>query len=300
MVSLLFANVMFSQQDFQYTQYMYNTVSINPAYAGNRGMLSFNGIYRNQWVGLEGAPESLTFSANTPIGHINHSIVGLGLTFFNDKVGPSTESNIVVDFSYTILLGEHTNLSFGLKGGLNMLDVDFSKLNPQSPTDPDLNAIDNRASPVVGTGFYLHSNDRWYLGLSSPNLLSTKHYDDYTASTAIEKTHVYFIGGYVFDLNPDLKFKPSFLTKAVVGAPVALDVSANFLFNEKLTLGAAYRFDAAVSGLVGLQVNDQLMLGYAYDYDTTELGNYNSGSHEIFLRFELGTKVRRAVNPRFF
>lgn len=300
MVSLLFANAVFSQQDSQYTQYMYNTVSINPAYAGNRGMLSFNGIYRNQWVGLEGAPESLAFSGNTPIGRISGNGVGLGLSFFSDKIGPSTESNIAADFSYTIPLDEHIDLSFGIKGGLNLLDVDFSKLNPHNPTDSDLKSIDNRVSPIVGAGFYLHSRDRWYLGLSSPNLLVTEHYDDYTASTASEKTHIYLIGGYVFDLNRNLKFKPAFLTKAVVGAPIAWDVSANFLFHEKFTLGAAYRLDAAVSALAAFQVSDRIMIGYAYDYDTTDLGNYNSGSHEIFLRFELTTNTGRTVNPRFF
>jgi type IX secretion system PorP/SprF family membrane protein len=138
------------------------------------------------------------------------------------------------------------------------------------------------------------------LGLSSPNLLETEHYDDVQVSTATEKTHVYFIGGYVFTLNSNLKLKPAVLAKGVMGAPLAVDISANALLYNKVSFGLAYRLDAAVSGMAGFQVNDHIMIGYAYDYDTTELGNYNSGSHEIFLRFELGTKLRAKVNPRFF
>lgn len=288
----------FGQQDSQYTQYMYNTQTVNPAYAGNRGMLSFNGLYRTQWVGLDGAPETLNFSMNTPVGEKG---VGLGLAFFSDKIGPSTESNIMADFSYTINVSDNTKLSFGIKGGINLLNVDYTKLNIFDPNDPNFSEnINNRLSPGIGAGLYLHNSDKWYVGLSVPNMLETDHYDDVATSTASERAHFYLIGGYVFDLSSNTKFKPAVLAKAVTGAPIALDASANFLFYDKFTLGAAYRLDAAVSGLAAFQVSDQLMIGYAYDYDTTELGNYNSGSHEFFLRFEFATKVRKVVNPRFF
>ncbi|MEL4307447.1 PorP/SprF family type IX secretion system membrane protein [Joostella sp. CR20] len=289
------SNSAYAQQESQYTQYMYNTVTINPAYAGSRGVLSFNGLYRSQWVGLDGAPETMAFSANTPIGL---GKVGLGLSFGNDKIGPSTETTVAADFSYTIKTNNDLKISFGLKGGFNSLNVDVNKLNPDQPLDPSLYNID-KVSAVVGVGFYIH-NEKWYVGLSSPNVLETKYYDDVAVSTASEKAHIYLIGGYVFDLSRSVKFKPAVLTKAVVGAPLAIDLSANFLINEKFTLGAAYRFDAAVSALAGFQVSDNLMIGYAYDYDTTDLGNYNAGSHEIILRFELGTIVRRVVSPRFF
>lgn len=284
-----------AQQDSQFTQYMYNTVSVNPAYAGTRGSLSMLGIYRNQWVGLDGAPETLNFSINSPIGVQG---VGVGLGFTSDKIGPSTESIITADFSYTIPISEGTKLSFGVKGGLSLLDLDPNKLLIYNPNDYDLSQK-SYSSPIVGAGLYLHS-DTWYMGLSSPNLLETEHYDDVQVSTATEKTHVYLIGGYVFTLNPNLKLKPAVLAKGVVGAPLAIDVSANALLYDKVTFGLAYRLDAAVSGMAGFQVNNNIMIGYAYDYDTTELGNYNSGSHEIFLRFELGTKLRAKVNPRFF
>ena len=285
-----------AQQDSQFTQYMYNMVSFNPAYAGNRGSLTVLGTYRNQWVGLDGAPETLNFSLNTPIGLDG---VGVGLGFTSDHIGPSSKNIITGDFSYTITVDRReTQLSFGLKAGISTLDIDFNKLQIYNPND--LNNV-NRSikSPVVGIGFYLH-NENWYAGISTPNMLETKHYDDIAVSTATEKIHVYLTGGYVFDLSTELKFKPTVLAKAVSGAPLAVDVSANFLLYEKLTLGAAYRWDAAVSGLAGFQVSNQLMVGYTYDYTTTELNNYNSGSHEIFLRFELGTRLQNKVNPRFF
>lgn len=296
LLGMLGTQTVSAQQDSQYTQYMYNTVSINPAYAGNRGMLTMFGLYRNQWAGLEGAPETLNFSINTPSGIER---VGIGLGFTSDRIGPSSENIIAADFSYTLPLdAKGTKLSFGLKGGISTLEVDPSKLVIRNPNDPNL-VYRSMVSPVVGVGFYLH-RERWYIGLSTPNLLKTEHYDDIAVSTATESMHMYLTGGYVFDLNSNLKFKPAALVKAVSGAPLSVDLSANFLFNENFTLGAAYRFDAAVSLLAGFQVSDQIMIGYTYDYTTTELGNYNSGSHEIFLRFELATRVRNKVNPRFF
>ncbi|WP_339700776.1 type IX secretion system membrane protein PorP/SprF [uncultured Marixanthomonas sp.] len=293
---LLFtANTGLAQQDSQFTQYMYNTVIINPAYAGSRGVLSINGIYRNQWVGMEGAPETMTFSVNSPVGVKG---VGLGVNFYSDKIGPSIENIFTADFSYTIPVSQSTKLSLGLKGGLNILDIDINKLEIHDPTDVNLTST-NVKSPVVGTGLYLHS-DRWYFGLSSPNILETEHYDEIAVSTASEKIHIYLIGGYVFQLDEDFKFKPAVLTKMVSGAPVSVDISANFMYQEKFTLGMAYRYDVTFSTLAGFQVSDGLMLGYSYDYNTTELGNYNSGSHEIFLRFELGTRTQRTISPRFF
>jgi len=297
LLGLLFATAHQSQaqQDSQYTQYMYNTMSMNPGYTGSRGSLSMLALYRNQWVGLDGAPETLNFGIHSPIGVQG---VGLGLGFTSDKIGPSSESTISADFSYTINFAEDIKLSFGIRGGYSLLDLDPNKLTIYDPNDYDLSQK-SYGSPMVGAGFYLYS-DQWYLGLSIPNFLETDHYDDVQVSTATEKQHIYLIGGYVFTLNPNLKLKPAFLTKAVVGAPLAIDVSANALLYDRVTFGVAYRFDAAVSAMAGFQVNDNIMIGYAYDYETTELSRYNSGSHEIFLRFELGTRLRSKVNPRFF
>ncbi|MHA7942329.1 PorP/SprF family type IX secretion system membrane protein [Formosa sp. 3Alg 14/1] len=284
-----------AQQDSQYTQYMYNTVSINPAYAGSRESLSMLGIYRNQWVGLDGAPETLNFSAHSPIGIKG---VGIGVGFLSDKIGPTSEDLLSVDFSYTINLANELKLAFGIKGGISMWNLDPTKLNIHNQNDVTLDQQSHN-SPIVGTGLYLYS-DKWYVGLSTPNFLETTHYDDIQASTFTERAHLYLIGGYVFKMNSGLKLKPAFLVKSVTGSPLALDLSLNALINNGLTVGFSYRLDAAVSVLAGFQLTDTIMIGYAYDYDTTELGNYNDGSHEILLRFELGTRRSGIVNPRFF
>lgn len=284
-----------AQQESQYTQYMYNPSSINPAYAGSRGSLSLLGLYRNQWVGLNGAPETLNFSAHTPVGQQG---IGLGLGFTSDKIGAASESIVTADVSYTIDFAEDVKLAFGIKGGFSMLDVNPNKLTIYDPNDYDLRR-ENHAAPTIGAGVYLYS-DKWYIGLSSPNFLETKHYDDVKVSTATEKTHFYLMGGYVFDINPNLKLKPSAMLKGVIGAPLSFDFSANALIYNRVNFGLAYRVDAAVSALAGFYVTEQILIGYSYDYTTTELRNYNSGSHEIFLRFEVGSLYKSKVSPRFF
>ena len=294
---------MYSQQDSQYTQYMYNTVNINPAYAGSRGVMSIFGLYRNQWVGLDGAPVTSAASLNTPIGNSN---IGLGLSFINDRIGPSDETSISADVSYSIPTSETWKLSFGLKATANLLNVDFTKLNIYNPADPRFqNNVDNKFSPNVGAGIYFHSN-KTYIGLSVPNFLETKHFDENTSLNnsasfvARERMHYYAIAGHVFNLSPSIQFKPAALAKVVQGAPLQLDISGNFLFNEKFTVGAAYRWSAAMSAMVGFQASENWFIGYAYDMETTKLADYNSGSHEIFLRYELFNNYDRVVSPRFF
>lgn len=298
LVGLGFVQTAQGQQDPQYTNYMYNTHSINPAYAGSRGTLSGFGLYRTQWVGLEGAPKTATLSVNTPLGD---SGLGLGVNFMNDRLGVMDENNISIDLSYSFAVSYEYTLAFGIKGTANLLSVDYTRLNINNPSDPvSQENIDNKFNPNIGAGVYLYS-DKSYIGLSVPSFLETERFNDNESNVLMrEKMHFYLMGGYVFDLSNDVKFKPAFLTKVVQGAPLQVDLTANFLFMEKLTLGAAYRWDAAISGLVGFQVNDNLMLGYSYDADTTSLKNYNSGSHEFFLRFELFNNRGRINAPRFF
>ena len=297
----LFAFSSYAQQDAQFTQYMYNTININPAYAGSRGVLSVFGLHRTQLVGLDGAPTTNSFSINTPV---NNSNVGLGLSVINDRIGPSDESSISADVSYSIKTSETFKLSFGVKGTANLLNIDFSKVSKYNPYD-NLGQynIDNKFSPNVGAGIYYHSN-KTYVGFSVPNFLETEHYNKSSSSpstsVASERMHYHFIAGHVFDLNETIKFKPAVLTKLVQGTPLQVDASANFLFNEKFVLGAAYRWDAAASLLAGFQVSKSWFIGYSYDMETTKLANYNSGSHEIFLRFELFNNIENIVSPRFF
>lgn len=295
---LVTSTSVFAQQDAQYTQYMYNTISVNPGYAGSRGHLSLGLLHRSQWVGLRGAPTTQTFNVHSPVGYRG---VGLGLSVVNDKIGPTSETNFDIDFSYTIYTSTEGRLSFGLKAGANLLDVKFSELN-QFTSDPTLDVdIDNKFSPNFGAGVYYH-NEHFYAGLSVPRFLQTSHFDESSLSTAKEQMNFYFITGYVWDLNTFLKFKPTLLTKVVQGAPLQVDLSANFMLNEKLIVGAAYRWDAAVSAMFGFNISEGFLIGLAYDREVTELGNaaFNDGSFEVVLRYDFISSKGQLKSPRFF
>ncbi|WP_353168546.1 type IX secretion system membrane protein PorP/SprF [Flavobacterium sp.] len=286
-----------AQQDAQFTQYMYNTINVNPAYAGSRGVMSVFGVYRAQWVGLEGAPTTSAASIHSPI---DNSRVGLGLSLSKDEIGISDRKTVSTDFSYTINTTDDYKLSFGIKGSASLLNVDYTKLNKYDKNDPKFqNNIDNQFSPNIGAGVYYHS-DKLYAGVSVPFILETKHFDDNTNSVAKDALHYYFIGGYVFDVSETTKFKPAFLVKSVKGAPLQADVTANFMFFDKFVLGAAWRWSASASALAGFQIDSNWFVGYTYDSDSTKLANYNSGSHEIFLRYEFKGKQEKIISPRFF
>lgn len=287
----------YGQQEPQYTQYMYNPTVINPAYAGSKGYTSIYGLYRTQWVGLEGAPKTANISMNKPI---EGSKLGYGVSVLSDKIGVSDETQISVDLAYTLFLQNDSRLAFGLKASGNFLNIDYTKLNQYNPGEQALqNNITNQFSPNVGVGFYYY-NKKSYLGASVPMLLNTEKYDDMNKAQVNQRYHVYLMGGRVYDLSYNLKFKPAFVSKIVAGAPLQLDVSTNFMFNEKFIIGAAYRWSASVSMLAGFQLNDNLFIGYGYDAETTRLSNYNSGSHEIFLQFDLFRKHSKLETPRFF
>nr|WP_243643639.1 type IX secretion system membrane protein PorP/SprF [uncultured Tenacibaculum sp.] len=288
-----------AQQDAQYTQYMYNTISVNPAYAGNKGTLNVTALYRNQWQGLEGAPTTQTLAIDTPIGWLEQ--FGLGVSIINEQIGPTSETYFNIDFSYKIPVSEEGELSLGLKGVAHLLSVDFEKLNLFDVNDTSFSSsINNKFSPNVGIGVY-YNTDKFYLGMSVPNLLEINHLKE-SQTLGQERINYYFITGYVFDINKNVKFKPALLTKLVFGTPLQIDVSANFMLYEKLTMGLAYRWSAAVSALVGVKITDSLTLGFAYDRETTELGNtqFNSGSYEAMLRYELPKIGIRRLTPRFF
>lgn len=207
----------------------------------------------------------------------------------------------MVDLSYTVDLNYNYKLSFGLKGSANLLDVTYSKLTIHNPSDPIAeHDVKNKFTPNVGAGLFLYS-DKAYIGLSAPNMLSRQRYNDNNVEMMKQVVNFYLTGGYVFDLDRDWKFKPAAMIKATEGAPLQVDVSANFMYANKFIFGAAYRWDASVSGLLGFQVNDNLMIGYSYDADTMKLANYNSGSHEIFLKFTLNKNTNKRLRaPRFF
>ena len=286
----------YSQQDPQYTQYMFNTMSINPAYAGSKEDLSIVALARSQWVGVSGAPQTQSFSAHSPIGF---SGIGIGFNLINDELGPSKELYFDANLSYTIRTSEEEKLAFGLRLGGRTLNLDWTKGKYQNPTDVLFNTnINNKFLPTLGVGLFYYS-DSWYAGVSVPNFLRTDHYNDFLESTAIERLHYFFIAGYVFNVTENVKFKPAALAKVVSGAPLSIDLSANFLFIEKLNLGLAYRWDDSISALVGFQINSRLNLGYAYDLTTSNYRNYNSGTHEVILTFD-ALKTSKLKSPRFF
>ncbi|MDP5081930.1 MAG: type IX secretion system membrane protein PorP/SprF [Winogradskyella sp.] len=295
LVFILISMNSIAQQDPQYTHYMFNTLSVNPAYAGQRETLSVVGLHRTQWVGIDGAPQTQSFSIHSPL---RNERIGLGLNIVRDALGPASETFVDANFSYTIPLNANDlKLSFGAKAGLHILDTDWSKGLFQNP-DVAFNNNLNLISPMIGAGLYMHTR-RWYLGLAIPNFIETDHYDDFEESVATERMHFYVIGGYVFNINETTELKPAFLVKGVSGAPIIADVSANFWFEKKLTAGLAWRWDDSISALAGLQVTPGMFIGYSYDMTTTGLNNYNSGTHEITLRFEI-KRVGRILSPRFF
>lgn len=300
------------QNEPQYTQYMYNIGSFNPAYVGSVETPELAGLYRAQWVDVPGAPTTLRFGVNIPF---NNEKMGLGLNVINDALGPSDQTFFTISYSYQIELSDVTKLSFGLSAGGSLLNLDYSEGTFDNPLDPATTGEDlNNFYPTVGAGLFLYEED-WYLGLSVPNVLTNGLYNDEVATVVEDNLQFTFIGGYVFDISDRTKFKPAFLANYLEGAPVTVNLSANFLFLDAFTLGASYRFDNAISGLAGFQVTNGIFIGYSYDYNTNNLGEFSGGSHEAILKFYFGRegnqrnrtkgksikgKPKQIDSPRFF
>lgn len=295
----------YGQQDPQFTQYMYNMSVINPAYAtAEEGILNIGGLYRAQWVGLEGGPNTATFFVHTPI----NERIELGLSFYNDNIGDVVqENNVFADFAYVLPVNEKSKISFGLKGGFTFFESDFTNFILQSggsSTDIAFNENINKTFPNLGIGAFFFT-DNFYAGLSAPNLLTTKHLETENGikSTGVQDIHFFLTSGYVFDFVSDLKLKPSIMLRGVRGAPLSIDINANVLINEKLEAGLGYRLDDSMSAMVNFRVTPDLRIGYAYDYTTSNLSSYNSGSHEIFVLFDVDLfnfKTGYDRSPRFF
>jgi len=283
-----------AQQDPQVTQYMYNMNIVNPAYAGSTEAISLGLLGRTQWVGLDGAPKTVTFSIHSPVG----KNIGLGMSVVSDKIGPVNESNLNADFSYTLKTSDIGKLALGLKAGVTFQDLGLATITTVSP---DVNFTDNinNTFPNFGVGAFYYT-DKFYAGIAMPNMIKSNHFEKQGGiiSKATEKMHYFINSGYVFDITENLKFKPSVLLKAVTGSPVSMDLSSNFLINERLELGASYRIDDSFSGLVNFAVNQNLRIGYAYDHTISNLGDYNSGSHEVIVRYDF--HFYKYKSPRFF
>lgn len=288
-----------AQQLPQFTQYMYNTIAINPAYAGSREVLSIVALGRNQWTGFDGGPQTQTLSINSPL---RNERVGLGLSLINDKAGYENFTYVYADFSYTIDVGENTKLAFGIDAGATYYKLDDELYNGvEVGQDPYFDERLDRWNPNFGAGLLLHSN-KWYAGISMPRLIN-QDVNNQTEYAALEQVHYYVIGGYVFDLSHDVKFKPSILWKYTKGAPISTDLTANFLFYEKFWLGASYRSNGqqgAFGALVDFQVTQQFRIGYTYEIPTGEIRPYTSGSQEILLMYEFNFTKKNLKSPRYF
>ena len=286
-----------AQQDPHYTQYMYNLNIINPAYAGSKESISFGLLYRKQWVNIEGAPSTFTFSGDTPIGNN----VGVGLSLISDKIGPVTEQNVFGDFSYTLKISETSKLALGLKAGVSFHQVGLRDIQSSLP-DPSEGIFGediNDASLNLGTGAFYYT-ENYYVSFSIPNMLKTAHLDYNGRQYGSDVSHYFLTAGYVFDVNYDLKFKPSFMLKSAFNVTPSLDVSANFLYKEKFEIGATYRLQDSFGGMVNFAVTPELRIGYAYDHIVSDLKVTTSSSHEFILLYDLFASKKVSRSPRFF
>lgn len=284
-----------AQQDPQYTQYMYNMNVMNPAYAGSRENLSFGLLYRTQWTGLDGAPETGTFFGHLPVG----GNVGVGLSVIADQVGPVKETNAYADFSYTLRLNGEHRLAFGLKAGATFHDIGLVDLDLIDPNDPFFAENINEVTPNIGAGVFWYT-DKYYLAFSVPNILNSVHLDANGFELGSESSHYFLTGGYVFDLSANTKFKPSFMVKSSFSAPTSFDLNANFLFYEKFEIGASYRLEDSFSGMVNFAISPSLRIGYAYDNVVSDISKYAGSSHEIMVLFDLNFPKQVSRSPRYF
>ena len=292
----LFPILSIGQQLPQFSQYMFNSSSINPAYVGSREAMVITFLNRNQWVGVNGAPitQTLAIDSSVPGSHL-----GLGLSVIKDKLGYENTTYVYADASYMLILNDYYRFSFGLKAGISKYGLDSDLLMDQSAaSDEYLDKIFNQWKPNFGVGFYLRS-DELFIGLSSPRIISYTNETDVTYE-AIERASYYLAGGYLLKFNPQLKFKPTIMLKYTNGSPLSLDLTANFLINETLWLGVAHRINDAMGGYVSIQASPALRFGYSYEFNTSNLRTYSSGSHEIFVSYQFELPRPRCNCPNNF
>ena len=287
-----------AQQDPQYTQYMYNMNIINPAYTGSTEGLAVGALYRSQWVGLDGGPETFTFNIHSPVG----KSVGLGLSIISDQIGPVKETNAYVDFSYTIPVGTVTKLAFGVKGGFTFHDIGIAEnqISLVDMGDPFFANAINETTPNVGAGVYFYKPSKYYISMSIPNILNGVHLDANGTNIGSESEHFFAAAGYVFDLSENFKLKPHTLIKYAFDAPMSYDINANVFMYDIVEVGVGYRLEDSFSGMINFQVANNLRIGYAYDAIQSDLDIVTSSSHEIFINFDLNFSTKVSRSPRYF
>jgi type IX secretion system PorP/SprF family membrane protein len=299
LVLIIATNASFAQQDPMYTQYFFNTQTINPAYAGTWESLGFMALARQQWASWDGAPQTYTFSLQSPL---KNEKVALGFNVISDKVGFEKRFGVFADYSYMVKLSETTKLRMGLKGGFTNYSNNLAEytLYP-GVNDPFFQGeIDNKFRPNFGVGMFL-DGQKYYLGISSPKLLQNNFESNYNNySVQAEMRHYFLSGGIIFNMGENVKFKPTFLAKAAWNTPLQVDITANFLIKEKMWLGGSYRTNDAIGLIAQWIFNKKLRIGYAYDYSITKLQNYHNGTHEVMISYEMRLLKEFVVSPRYF
>lgn len=298
---LFFTMLVYAQQDPMFTQYMTNPVSINPAIAGSREVANLTSIYRNQWASIEGAPTTISLTYDDSFGEEDK--VGFGVSVINDVVGPVNQTGFYTDYAYHIFMDKDRKLSFGLMGGFNYYQFDLISLRVNSIDDDiPIDGYQNKFLPNFGTGVFYYTPD-YFMGVSVPKLLrnSLEDRDNTLTGANREERHFFFMTGALIDLNEDLKLKPSTIFRFVGGAPINFDANLTLMIQEKIWIGAVYRFRNSLGGMVRWQLNDKLHLGYSYDFSTSRINNFSSGTHEIFISFDFIKKgEERTFRQRFF
>ena len=298
-----------AQQDKMFSQYMFNMMALNPAYAGSRDVLSMSALYRNQWAGLPGAPQTATFTADMPL---NNERVGIGLQLYGDKAGVIQETGAFASYAFRIKVGAKSTLALGLQGGASSYQANLTEVRTSADgqIDPAFASNISKILPNFGTGIYL-SNDRTYLSISVPRLIKNK-LSEYNVGDvrSVQARQAYLAAGFVVGLSPVVKMKPSFLVKYAEGAPLGFDGNINFWFADRIALGASIRRNQfsswtkyttdAVVGLLEIQLTDQFRFGYSYDRTMSNLQSVAPSSHEIMIRYELGFGKNRILTPRYF
>jgi type IX secretion system PorP/SprF family membrane protein len=287
-----------AQQDPMYSQYMFNMLTVNPAYAGSADVMTANAIYRHQWVEFDGAPRTQTVTLHAPL---RRESISVGGSIINDSHSVIRTTGLHGDVSYRIFF-DRSKLAFGLKAGINLLQANLLDLNPVDNNDPVFQQnISNRSLPNFGAGMLWYS-EKHFVGVSMPRLINNKLTDaslpDFNDNR--ERRHLFITAGYLFELNNYIQFKPATMVRLVSGAPPSFDVTGNFLFYERFWAGAMYRYQESVGMLFQYVINEKLRVGYAYDFSVNEIRTYSSGSHEIMLGLDIGRAPGAEVSPRFF
>jgi type IX secretion system PorP/SprF family membrane protein len=286
----------FAQQHTMYTQYMFNGLALNPAYAGSHGALSLTALAREQWAGLEGAPSTQTFAIHGPI---KNKRIALGMVLLRDQIGVSKEHSIYSSYAYRISMDKGT-LSMGLQVGFTSYREDLNELLLQHRPAADFQDVKSSFLPNFGAGLF-YSSERFYAGFSVPRMLQNSIDKDNPVSTSKEVRHYFLTGGYMFYLSKDLKLKPNFLLKVVEGAPIQFDLNANLLIRDLIWVGLSHRFGADWNAILELQVSNRLRIGYAYDFaNSNDLSTVQSGSHEFMVNYVFSKPEQRMKSPRFF